>query len=101
MSAPRRRSSPARRNQRRRSAPARDFWGAENADEPRTVIEPSEHPTALIKSLGPPPFPGAGLAQHYFDAIYARAAALAFALASAAGVAATGEPDNSESELES
>ena len=81
MSTPRRRGSPARRNQRRRSAPARDFWGTEHANEPeKVVIEPSEHPAALIESLGPPPFPGAGLAQHYFDAIYGRAAALAFAL---------------------
>jgi hypothetical protein len=93
MSSPRRRSSPARRNQRRRSAPARDFWGTENAAEGEdTLIAPSDDPTALIESLGPPPFPGGAVAQHYFDAIYERAAALAFALATAAGLAAPSEP---------
>jgi hypothetical protein len=93
MTSPRRRSSPARRNQRRRSAPVRDFWGTEHAeDDAGTVIEPSDYPTALIESLGPPPFPGGAVAQHYFDAIYERAAALAFALATAAGLTATDEP---------
>ena len=97
MAAPRRRSSPARRNQRRRSAPTRDFWGTEAPDDGVTTrIEPSDHPAALIESLGPPPFPGGAVAQHYFDAIYERAAALAFALATAAGLGAPTEPDESD-----
>ena len=100
MSSPRRRSTPARRSQRRRSAPARDFWGTENAaDGEGTLIEPSDDPTALIASLGPPPFPGGDVAQHYFDAIYERAAALAFALATAAGLAAPSEPTEAEEAL--
>jgi hypothetical protein len=97
MSTPRRRSSPARRNQRRRSAPARDFWGTESTEDRwGTAIKPSEYPTALVESLGTPPFPGGAVAQHYFHAVYERAAALAFALATAAGLAATDEPTEPE-----
>jgi hypothetical protein len=93
MSNSRRRSTPARRNQRRRSAPTRDFWGTDKpGDGEHTVIERSDHPNALIESLGPPPFPGGAVAQHYFDAAYERAAALAFALAASAGLTATDEP---------
>jgi hypothetical protein len=93
MSNSRRRSTPARRNQRRRSAPTRDFWGTEKPDDgAHTVIEPSPHPNALIESLGPPPFPGGAVAQHYFAAAYERAAALAFALAASAGLTAPNEP---------
>jgi hypothetical protein len=93
MSNSRRRSTPARRNQRRRSAPIRDFWGAEKPDDgEHTVIDRSDHPNALIESLGPPPFPGGAVAQHYFDAAYERAAALAFALAASAGLTAPNEP---------
>ena len=93
MSNSRRRSTPARRNQRRRSAPTRDFWGTEQPDEgEHTLIEPSDHPNALIESLGPPPVPGGAVAQHFFDAAYERAAALAFALAASAGLTAPDEP---------
>ena len=50
------------------------------------MITPGVDPTALVESLGPLPFPGAGLAQHYFQAVYERAAGLAVALAAAAGL---------------
>ena len=43
----------------------------------------------MIRSLGPPPLPNAGVAEHYFEAIYERAAALAIALATSAGLAET------------
>ena len=50
------------------------------------MITPGVDPTALVESLGPLPFPGAGVAQHYFQAVYERAAGLAVALAAAAGL---------------
>ena len=50
------------------------------------MITPGVDPTALVQSLGPLPFPGSGLAHHYFEAVYERAAGLAVALAAAAGL---------------
>ncbi len=87
MSPPRRRRSSTRTSQRRRGAPSRDFWGtAEIHDQAVAPIRPNEHPATLVRSLGPPPFPNGEVAPHYFDAVYDRAAALAVALAAAAGV---------------
>jgi hypothetical protein len=44
----------------------------------------------MIRSLGPPPFPGnETIAEHYFAATYDKAAALAVALAAASGLLAT------------
>ncbi len=86
--------SPSRRRRGRGSKPSaqqlRDFWGEDVDDpvddEPARVITPGVDPTALVESLGPLPFPGAGLAPHYFQAVYERAAGLAVALAAAAGL---------------
>jgi hypothetical protein len=86
--------SPARRRRGRGGKPSaqqlRDFWGEDVDDpvddEPVRVITPGVDPTALVESLGPLPFPGAGVAQHYFQAVYERAAGLAVALAAAAGL---------------
>jgi hypothetical protein len=87
--------SPARRRRGSRSGKPsaqqlRDFWGDDVDDpvddEPIRVITPGVDPTALVESLGPLPFPGAGVAQHYFQAVYERAAGLAVALAAAAGL---------------
>ncbi len=95
MSPPRRRRSSNRSGQRRRSAPSRDFWGtADLHDQPVAAIRASEHPATLVRSLGPPPFPGGEVAPHYFDAVYDRAAALAVALAAAAGVFDAGDDDD-------
>ena len=86
MSPTRRRST---RGGRRRST--RDFWGndellgVDEATLPK--IRRSEHPTALVDSLGPLPFPGGQVAPHYFDLLYDRAASLAMALAASAGLA--------------
>ena len=93
MSTPRRRKPAARRAPRRKPAANRDFWGTESHDDAGgTVIRPATHPTALVRSLGPPPLPGGGvLPQHYFDAVYERAAALAVALAASAGLSETEE----------
>ena len=92
MSPTRRRST---RGGRRRST--RDFWGndelvgVDEATLPR--IRRSEHPTALVDSLGPLPFPGGQVAPHYFDLLYDRAASLAIALAASAGLAVFDDED--------
>jgi hypothetical protein len=86
--------SPSRRRRGRGSKPTaqqlRDFWGEDVDDpvddEPIRVITPGVDPTALVESLGPLPFAGAGAAHHYFRAVYERAAGLAVALAAAAGL---------------
>jgi hypothetical protein len=64
---------------------ARDFWGVERDDEePPLLIRPSDDPTAMIRSLGPPPLPSREtVAEHYFVAVYEKATALATALAAA------------------
>ena len=94
--------SPARRRRSSRAnkpsaAQLRDFWGDDVDDpvddEPIRVITPGVDPTALVESLGPLPFPGAGVAQHYFQAVYERAAGLAVALAAAAGLLDLSAPD--------
>jgi hypothetical protein len=92
VSPPRRRRTRARPNPSpTRRAPARDFWGqvdderAEAVDDIRRVDDPA----VLVRSLGPPPLPGHEIAaQHYFDAVYDKAASLAVALAAASGLLA-------------
>jgi len=104
--------SPARRRRGGRSnkpsaQQLRDFWGDDVDDpvddEPIRVITPGVDPTALVQSLGPLPFPGAGAAHHYFQVVYERAAGLAVALAAAAGLldlTAASASDDDELELE-
>lgn len=71
----------------RRKGSARPFWGnPEVAAGPEHYIEPVDHPTALIDSLGVPPFPRADAAPHYFAAVYSRATGMALALAHAYGI---------------
>ena len=86
MSEPRRRS---RRGGPRRAAPGRPFWamGDDDGTDPAAhPVRPAGHPTALIDSLGPPPFPRGDVAPHYFAAVYERASAMALALAMAADI---------------
>lgn len=79
-----------RRSRARRRRPARPFWGdAGTVAGPERTITPVEHPTALVDSLGVPPFPRAEVAPHYFAAVYQRAAGMAVALATAAGLVHT------------
>ena len=59
-------------------------------------IRRSEHPTALVDSLGPLPFPGGQVAPHYFELLYDRAASLALALAASAGLDAPEDEDDDE-----
>ena len=82
-------SSSRRRRSRsaRRKGSARPFWGnPELAAGPEHYIEAVDHPTALIDSLGAPPFPRADAAPHYFTAVYTRATGMALALAHAYGI---------------
>ena len=104
MSTPRRRKAanrqPARQQSRqgarRRPATGADFWGTEHTtDDIPESITPSDDPAAMITSLGPPPIPGhETAAQHYFDAVYAKAGALAIALAAASGLLVTENEDD-------
>jgi hypothetical protein len=98
VSAQRRRST--RGGSRRRST--RDFWGTDEVtgvDETTLPkIRRSEHPTALVDSLGPLPFPGGQVAPHYFELLYDRAASLAIALAASAGLAALDDEYDDEAD---
>jgi hypothetical protein len=56
-------------------------------------MTPVDDPTALVRSLGPPQLPGqTTYAEHYVAAVVQRAAAMAGAVAAAAGVSA--EPED-------
>lgn len=101
MSPPRRRRSSSRGARR---SGGRAFWGADDAPTRELpVVAPTSHPGALVESLGPLPFPGGRVAQHYFDAVYERAATLAMALATAAGLTETeptpADPDDDAPEV--
>jgi hypothetical protein len=99
VSPPRRRRTATRGGKsqaRRRRAPARDFWGpTDGTSDEIDMIRPPADPTVLVRSLGPPPLPAHGTAaQHYFDAVYEKAASLAVALAAASGLLAPDTPDD-------
>jgi len=90
-------SSSRARTPRGKAAAKRDFWGPDDAGGaevlPPEPIRAAQHPTALIQSLGPPPLPNGAIAQHYFEVIYERAAALAIALAASAELSRLDEDD--------
>ena len=97
MSTPRRRKAPARQATRRRPAAGGDFWGTVDTEEVPQPITPSGDPAGMVTSLGPPPIPGhETAAQHYFDAVYTKAAALAVALAAAGGLLHFDDDDEDE-----
>ena len=99
MSENRRRRS--RSNQKKKGS-VRPFWGdAETASGPGHAITPVVHPTALIDSLGVPPFPRADAAPHYFAAVYQRATGMALALAHAYDIVESDEGDDEPDESES
>jgi hypothetical protein len=72
---------------RKQVAPA-EFWGdpdAQRDEVPRVAA--AEDPTSMVRSLGPAPLSGReNVAEHYFAAVYERAAALAGALAATSGL---------------
>ena len=82
------------RNRRRRSGGGPkprpvDLWQPVPALPDPAPIEPTTDPRVLVRSLGDPPLAGQGAdAAHYLGAVLDRAAALATALAAAAGLLA-------------
>ena len=76
---------------RAKAAPARDFWGSvESIPDVVTPIRPATDASALIRSLGTPPLAGHEvISEHYFRAVYDRAAGLATAIAAGNGLLAT------------
>jgi hypothetical protein len=100
MSSARKRNNNKARGGRARKPSMRDFWGVERDDEePPALIRPSDDPTAMIRSLGPPPLPSREtVAEHYFVAVYEKATALATALAAASDLLDTEEDDDAELE---
>jgi hypothetical protein len=88
--APRRRG----RTNARRPVNDREFWGnPEPSERAVECIRPTDAPAAMITSLGPAPLPGREtIAEHYYVAIYERAAALAGALAASSELLPEPEP---------
>ncbi len=88
MSGQRRRKSAARGGKAKQQASAREFWGVDpTEDDEIDLIRPSTDPAAMVRSLGAPPLAGREvIAEHYFAAVYDKAAALAVALAATAGL---------------
>jgi hypothetical protein len=66
-------------------APPAEFWrAAPEPPEPPDIL-PAQDPTALLRSMGPPPLPGQqNVALPYLEAVVQRAAILATALAASA-----------------
>lgn len=88
----RRRAQPQGRRPQARKPHAGDLWRPVPELGEARPIEPASDPAALLRSLGDPPLQGQGqAAEHYLAAVAERAAALATALAAAAGVLQ--EPD--------
>jgi hypothetical protein len=85
MSGQRRRRS---RSKGRKSVSPAEFWGDPDATPPEAPrVVAVEDPTAMVRSLGPAPLAGReNVSQHYFAAVYERAAMLAGALAATAGL---------------
>jgi hypothetical protein len=81
MSQSRRRKSGTRNPRHTTGDP--EFWGDPvDGGVEVDAIRPAAEPNAMVNSLGPAPLPGREtIAEHYFAAIYERAAALAAAIA--------------------
>ncbi|HEV7526985.1 MAG TPA: hypothetical protein VGP92_18655 [Acidimicrobiia bacterium] len=96
MSPPRRRNTSSRSTPRRKAAPRRDFWdGVDPGDEPASLVRSPDDPSAMIRSLGPPPLPGREtIAENYFALAYDKAARRAVALAAASGLMDLSEPED-------
>ncbi len=95
MSPPRRRTA-TRSGWRRKASPRRDFWeGNDAGDEPVSHVRQPDDPSAMIRSLGPPPLPGREtIAEHYFALAFDKASRRAVALAAASGLMDLSEPED-------
>lgn len=88
MSGQRRKSNKRRSGGARsatKTAPPAEFWRAAPEPPEPPDIAPAQDPTALVRSMGPPPLPGQqNVALPYLEAVVRRAAILATALAASA-----------------
>jgi hypothetical protein len=86
------------RNQRGQQSTGPAFWGdAEKLPVAQREVRMTTDPSAVPRSLGPPPLPGhETAAEHYFAAVYDRAVTTAGALAAAGGMI---DPDTLADEL--
>lgn len=95
MSGSRRRGNS--RSRAKKPAAVRDFWGATPDEVEFEPIRPSNDPSAMVRSLGPAPLAGReNVSEHYFAAVYDKAAALATALGATVGLvdlSTTGDDD--------
>ena len=74
-----------------------ELWQAvPELDVPEPILAVAD-PTALLRSLGPPPLPGQANADQYMGAVVIKAAGLATALALAAGALAV-DPESEDGE---
>lgn len=93
--------SPAKRQQNRRRSKKKtqlDLWRPVPRLDPPEPIEPAGDPTALLRSLGPPPLPGQGpIAEQHLALVVDKAARLAEALAKSADLLADGDGDADDS----
>lgn len=72
------------------------FWGREPATEPGPIVV-SGDPSAMVRSLGPPPLKGHEVAAGYtFRLVYDKAAGLAATLAAAAELDARPDDDTDD-----
>ena len=72
-----------------------ELWRAVPEPPPADEIRPAVDPTALLRSLGPPPLTGQGAtAEHYLAAVVGRAGNLAAALAAAGELLADTNADD-------
>lgn len=100
MSAARRKQSRGRRKKNPKQK-AVDLWEPVPELPAPEQVDPASDPSGLVRSLGPPPLPGqTAVAEHYMVAVVDRAAAMATALAAAAGLLADpdGEHDDGEAD---
>ncbi|MEZ5320865.1 MAG: hypothetical protein R2698_02060 [Microthrixaceae bacterium] len=94
MSRPRRST---RASSKKDKAAPRDFWGShESVPDLVNDITPARDASAIVRSAGSPPLVGHEvISEHYFRAIYDRAAALATAVAAGSGLLAEDDDDRS------
>jgi hypothetical protein len=88
---PARRRAPSRRPGGRSPARPAEFWEAVPEPDVPANVAPAGDPSALLRSLGPPPLPGQAAADRYLTAVVERASGLATALAAAADLLADPE----------
>jgi hypothetical protein len=93
-----RRRGGKRGGNRGRKRDSAGFWGDAGRLPPaQPDIRISDDPSAVVRSLGPPPLPGhEKISEHYFAAVYDRAVMIAGALGAAGGLI---EPEELAEEL--